>query len=482
MDGVSSKGLPRTIEEAARRYIHHYESNYRGPAKEMTRLSGYAEAKIFRLRKKAPKFFEEKLPILVNQAASALLACDAKTPTGVKKFNETHGNFLRILDELTRSQPPGEVNFQAERERAQERDRLLNRQITLRTEIEKLEATEFDGNEIGEDDDEESECAKVFQLLDKKKAELRKVSLLIATMEGQNVNEEVTFKLKVPERSYLSKLDESQINNLEEQIKEFLQVHKNRLDFYVDKSIIDNMLAKLNLGDRFNKEEMRQLSKDALDAYRQFYRELDKEWREEYFNHLCTNKTLMPKEGVILKGPEDVPDHIKQELDRNDLCYKRKLDEHLEEFTQRVGPDELVPEVGEAVDKDIDDDDDEDSDEFTANDDTTQVLNEIKAKSHIFVRVKEEPRDDYDNEAPSDDELLVTSDVGQHLESETMIEMEDIQKNGSTSTYASNPKRFKTNPPEVDSDNGDNDSDDDDDIEFIGTVEPSDNVTTVELD
>lgn len=70
--------MPRTIEGATKRYLTHYENNFVGSASDMFRLRNLARNFIYKLRKVAPKFYEEKLPQLVNQAASTLLTFDTQ--------------------------------------------------------------------------------------------------------------------------------------------------------------------------------------------------------------------------------------------------------------------------------------------------------------------------------------------------------------------------------------------------------------------
>lgn len=145
-------GLPKTIEEATRRYIHYYRQNYRGPAHDEYRLANMTRAFIQILRKRAPKFYDEKLPTFVNQACSTLLLNDTTTDSGRNKFHQQHAMFLVMLQDFKRSQPSGEVNFHSELTRLQEKSDLMRKQTTLQKRLEELEAYELSTDDIGEEE------------------------------------------------------------------------------------------------------------------------------------------------------------------------------------------------------------------------------------------------------------------------------------------------------------------------------------------
>lgn len=391
---------------------------------EQRRLSDACESKIIRLRKKAPKFYEEKLATLVNQAANELLMTDNRNYNGQMAFNRIHASFLIVLDELAKSQPQGELNFQKERERCQERDRLLKQQIELRTQIEKLEAFELDTDEVG-DNENENDYAKVFEQLDHLKSELTRVSHVIATMEGHRVEEEVEkVKLKIPERGILSQLSKEEIAKLEDHITEFLKENQNKKTaLYVEKTIIDGMLDRLKLSERFQPVQLNQLSKEVLDSYRSHFREKDREERENWHASLVASKSLLPKEGRILSGPDDVPDDVKRKLDDFDCDFRVNLQVELEKWAQRKESD--------APEESVEDEDDEGG---MAVPSVRAKLDARKFKDldnteTIFARTKEEPRDDYVAGTPSDDEMVLRADASEWLQGEDLIQIvdEDIQ-------------------------------------------------------
>jgi len=408
--------LPKTIEGATNRYLSTYEKRFQGPVEEMRRLKMYAEARILKLRKKAPNFYEEKLPTLVNQAASTLLSCETDSTAGKIKFNDTHRHFLLVLDELAKSQPAGDVDFQKERERAKEREELKKRHLYLRERIERLEAIEFTNDDIGEDDDASSYYMKTISEIDRLKLEMKDVVVAIAVMEGEKLDEGLKFELKVRRGSVLERLGESKLKHLEEQITQFLTEHKHkRRAIYFDKSIIAEMIEKLNIDtSKFTKQELLDIQKDALDAYKDFHRDRENERREEYFESLLKNKYLRPKEGIILESPDDVPEDVKARLEQSEIRSKRRLDEFMEEFLKRPGADE--ENAADLIEDGQESDDD--------------ILVSINENCTKYARIKEEPRDDYDNDVDSSDELMVNEDIAERIQESklrqnNLIEEED---------------------------------------------------------
>lgn len=415
-NGCSSSrptGLPRTIEEATRRYLANYQQNFVGPASEMTRLRDIAEAKIYRLRQKQPKFFEEKLPTLVNQACSELLTCNTATTEGSKKFHHTHKYFLRILDEFWRSVPVGEVNFQTERERSYLRDKLCQRQLELKAKISELEANEIDLDELG-DEDAETEYSKIYAETDKLKAELHTVSIQIAALENEPIEEEIEFEFRPPKSSILHRLTKLQLQKLENIMAEFVKEHKaKRTDMYVDVSIVEGMLKRLDIDNNlFTKEELHDMARDALDSYKEFFRRRDFERRNELYESLLKNKSLRPKEGIIFEDENDISDEVKRELDEIDDKYKKRINDFMDECAKRPCTDETA---GDEVEDDV------------VPQDTYQILESVRRSNPIFsqARIKEEPRDDYEYDLPSDDEVEVPEEMADALAHEESIECAD---------------------------------------------------------
>ena len=477
---TAPKGLPRTIEEASRRYMSNYEANYVGSAAEFYRLKGIAQGFIHSLRKRAPKFYEEKLPALVNQAASTLLTFDTSTPEGKQKFHRTHQIFLQILEDLRVSQPAGDVDFQTERTRIEERRKLFEKQLKLRKRLDELDSMELSVDELGEEDDDEQgeNCyAAIFKEVENIRAELLRVSIEIAYIEGERVEEEIDFKLKVPPRSVLNRLSEEQLTNLESQMLKFYkQSNNNKNALLVDKSIIDTMLAKLNIDvTQWKKVEIEDLSKHALDAYKSYFREIARQQREALHEELLNNKNLMPKEGLIFTSPDDVPEHILKKFKESESDMKYKLDKIYEEFANRPCADEAN---GEAV---------EDVEESRVGVLAPQVLDSIKQRAARYARVKEEPRDDFDEEIPEESEIEVPREVAESVVNNADINY--VTRDIAQEVAIKAEQELGTD--DEDNTNGDqnelgarnnNEDDDDDDIECLGTIEPTDKIKTVDVD
>lgn len=476
---AQSNGLPKTIEGATNRYLHTYESNFQGPTCEMKRLKKIAEANILILRRKAPNFYENHLPTLVNQAASAILSCETHTADGSRKFHETHRNFLKVLDELKKSQPEESVNFQNEVQRVREKDVLMQKQLFIRNKINELEATEIECDEVGSEE-AETKYNKIFGELDKLKIELKKISKMIAKLEGEELDFCAEFKLEIPDGSSLERLGACQQKNLESQIVEFLKQNKNKKkSMFVDKSIIDGMIAKLNIS-HLAQVEMNDLSKDALDAYKQFFRKIENERREEFYDSLLDNQYLKPKEGIILADPDDVPDDIKQRLDQSNRRYKRKMDECFEEFAKRQ-PENL----DENASADVIEDEDESSN------DGVEFLKIVEDNGHLFKRVKEEPRDDYENEAPSDDEAIVPSTAADDIEG--LHNGHPINNGNASSNYSTPQHQSSSSSPEPQASgslaiasgshhNAHNGNRSQDEFEVLGIVPPMDKIPVINID
>lgn len=400
----SKRGLPTTIEGATSRYIDVYERLFKGFQSEKTTLISKTYANIMVLRTKAPKFFEEKLPRLLNQAASTLLSCDVEDKAGLAKFNNAHRHLLLILDELRKTQPEGDVNFQTERDRLTLRDTYRAQQLKLREEISLLESIDFDVEDLGSDDSEAYN--NVFRQLDAKNAELKKVSMLLAQMEGESLDEEIAFELKIPPRSILERLTIPQRNKFEELVVEFLVENNHKNGLYLNQTVVEDILLKIGIhANQFSKDQWRDLSKEALDACKRYFRDKENALRDEYFDSLVKNKYLRPKEGEIIASPDALPDEIKAILDQNQNTAKRKIEELEEDFSKRPAQESTLP---------TDDIEDEVEEEDTVRAEVDKIVRE--AAPQIFTRIKEEPRSDYADDAPSDDELIASEAIADKIE------------------------------------------------------------------
>lgn len=463
--------LPRTIEEATRRYLFHYERLYRGGAHDLYRLRNMTRAFIYQLRKVAPRFYEERLPAFVNQACSTLLLLDTSTEQGAKKFHWTHGMFLKILDEFKKSQPTGEVKFEAERKRLEEKIKLLEKQISLQKRKEELEAFELSTADMGEEE-ENNEYMRVLREVDEVDTEMRRVNIEIAIIEGINIEQEPHFELKVKPRSILSRLTPEQLNNLERQMFEFVKENNNKRRANMDISVIEAMIEKLRIDpELFKKEELRHISKDALDAYKEYFRTAEMMRRESSLDELLNSKHLTPREGEIIKDPDDIPEEMKRKLEKHSRMGFNQTEDLITTFGMKPCSEDHIGEL-------VDDSGDEE-------DEKARIIESIKKKGIDCGRVKEEPRDDcVAGELSSDEEICVESDVAKAL-----VE-------GGVSTYASDKENRDYEDYEEDMmdheeeqdefiDNGhsqfNEEGDDDEEIECLGTVEPSDKIKTVDL-
>lgn len=419
LPGGAGPSLPTTIEGATQRYLITYEDNFRGPVAERCRLKDLAEAKIHALRKKAPSFFENKLPQIVNQAGSSLLNHDTSTDAGNKAFNVTHSDFLRVLDELKKSQPAGDTSFQSERDRHILKEDLQKQHLKIRDRIADLEAQELDVEELGCDGDtdsdlgaeevaalreaasrrEESRYQKIFVELDELKHKLRQVATRIAFMEGESLEDEVEFELKVAPRTMLERLDKNQLKKLEAQICQFLAEKKSRREF-PQKAVVERWLALAGVSQiTFKQQEFNDLTKDTSDAIRTFFRERENERRNEYFESLINNKKLLPKEGIILSSPDDIPDSVRVQLELSEKRSKRKLDEYCEQYSKMVCEE------------------DKGCDDLEADQSEDEVDNDLRRELVTFKRVKEEPRDDCEPDNGSGDEVILEEGIANDIES-----------------------------------------------------------------
>lgn len=471
--------LPKTIEEATRRYIHNYDRNFNGSAADLIRLKNMTQAFIYRLRKIAPRFYEEKLPTFINQACSSLLLCEPNTREGAEKFHMTHGLFLQILDEFKRSQPEGDVDFLNEKKRLEEKQKLIDKQISMKKRIEELDAIEISNDEMGDDEDLDNNYMRFMTEKDNLERELKAISMEIALIEGHQLEIETNFELVVPARSILNRLTKEELSDLEKQMKEFCEANKSRIAMYVDISVIEGMFQKLNIApERFQKEQIRHMMKDALDAYKAFFREADRNIRNKYYDQLLSSKHLLPREGVII-DPDDVPEEVRRRLEHNDRQGRQEFEEILETFSAKICNDK---EIGDGL---------EDSgDEMV--DDKARVIEKLKQKGIKFERVKEEPRDDckianymmeeefdVDEETAAmivDNRIVAISNAEMDYAGETDEEQQQPRKvarlDDSGSEGAQNSDERS---------NSNDDDDDDGDIECLGTVEPHDKIKLYQL-
>lgn len=385
---------PKTTEGATSQYLKYYEKYYRGSFDDRNRLRDLAHAKIILLRKKAPKFYEEKLANLINQASHALLTCNVGLPEGVKKFHETHEKFLRILDELGRCQPSGQVEFQIELDRLMEHDRLIADHQRLREEVSKLEAREIDLDELSDSEDCLKTYTKKLDELDKKKKELKDCAVLLAKIEGEEFEEHVEFELLPRKGSVLERLNQEQIVFLEEQLKTLGENAKNkRTVIYDQKPFIEESIKKLQLNIReYSAQDLKVLVQDTYDSYLDFYRRLEDEKRSDWHEHMLQDKYLLPREGAILKSPDDITPEMEALLKESEAKRNRAIND----LRAKLGSEEISTEEEERLMKEAgsdyvssDDDDEEDVE-------SREVRELINKKKEIFARVKEEPRDDYD--------------------------------------------------------------------------------------
>lgn len=411
-------GLPKTIEGAVARYFNTYQEIFQGDKREMTRLSDLLEGKLVKLRTKAPRFYDQRLYTLINQAASSLLTCNMKTHQGQKKFNETHRELCIVLDNLLITQPAGEADFPTEQRRVQERDRLNREHIELRKKLDILDATELD---LYDEDDLDN----FYKQRDKVERDLSAICKLIAEIEGEDIYQiGRKFRLCLSKKSLLNRLTQDQIEHLEEQIEETLNDSGNPTKDKVrlDKGVVDVFIQRLDLSENnFTKEDLIDLAKDTLDGIREFFRELEYERVSEFHDAIMKSEILQPKEGLILKGPDDVPPEISAKLDQSARRLKRQIDETLERYAEKQGDNYSA--IGDDVSDPLlvaarrpttaviggegEDDLDNESDDDLEQSHLEKVIIDKYKESHpeMFARIKEEPRDDYLNDCPSEDEI-----------------------------------------------------------------------------
>lgn len=386
--------LPRTIDGAKIRYLKNYQQQFRGDLSECKRLVDKTNAKFIALRLSCPNFYETKLPQLVNQVASKLLIPSVNTSKGQADFNQIHKRFLQILDELIRSQPSGEVNFDKESDRLDEREKIYLRAEQLRQEIEILEASTVECSQIGRDDQNDSEVDKLFDTIFKKKKECEFLLKKIAAMEGEQVEQDfgIDFELRFKDNSKLAKLDPDKHEYIEKQIKQFLNVNRaknfeDRRPF--DPQLIEDIINRLDLPEtNFNKDDKMLLTSEILRAYRTYFRELEIKRRNESLNYILSNEVLRPKEGIILESPDDVPLAIEQKFVEHEQIYKAGL-----EFLDRTfcTKEEAQGEIDEnPTDEEEHDSIDEEGE--------ARAKEELRKFQEAFPRVKEEPKQDYEDE------------------------------------------------------------------------------------
>lgn len=461
--------------------MYHYTKNFVGPAHELIRLKSITTAFINQIRKNAPKFYEERLPQFVNQACSTLLTYETSTHKGSNDFHKCHSTFLCILKSFKQSQPAGEISFQEERTYFEEKTKLKQEYLTLRARIEELEAAELDYDELGEDDTEDDNVYdSIFNELDRLKADLKRVSVEIAHMDGFQIEEEPTFELRVPPRSIMNSLTKEQLKKLEQQMFDLVKANKNeRTAMYVDKSIIDSMIEKLDIDlTKFKKEQIKDITKDALDAYKSYFREIDSKNREVFYNDLLTRPSLAPKEGLIISGPDDVPEEIRTKLDTNNQQCKREIEEILESYSKRPC---ATDHIGDAID------------DAEPENDMAKIIESVRAKGVRYERVKEEPRDDCE-EYSSGEEQYIDKDLAEAVVDNRDIVYVSISSDSETSDHEGEDKAESAGDGKqvklemsggsdgISNSHDESGQDDDDEIEFLGTIEPTDKIKTFALE
>lgn len=476
-----------------------------------------AEAKAYHLRKKQPNFYKHKLSKLINEACDVLIEIGEKSTSqekatiGKEIYNKVHKDLMQILDDLVESVPRLDISFEKERDRLLVREELCKRRVELEEQIYKLKASEIDLDDLPEykDDDElATSYEKTFVEIDKLERQLHDVSVHIAALEDKPIEEEVEFCLIVPPNSILNKLTQEQLSRLEQLMFKFASSQKNAKE--INKTIIDGMLDVLDIDkSSFSKEELNILARDALDAYTQYFRMLADQRRHDFYDDLINNKTLEPKEGLILKDENDVSEEIRNKLDSIDREFKRKIEDCFENFAQR---------------KELEDNYEEVEDDYDPIKETRDLLRTVKESNPIFAqsRVKEEPVDEYEIELEvgedsiDDNQLVIEEDNNPN---KIKVERSDGSKND---FQEPSPKMVKLewlprtsaplnkHPPEsrvqkTNAQTGINDyiepsssrnqiTDErahvkqedyvsgDDDIEFIGVVEPAAKIKHVSLD
>lgn len=419
--GVKRK-LPDTTEGATDRYLKNYAKYYKGETDEKKRLLDLTHAKIVLLRKKAPKFYEEKLTTLINQASSALLACNTLTDEGVAKFHETNKNFLRIIDELGRNQPSGRVDFQIELDRIRELDRLYEDQKRLSKLVHEFEAEEFSMDDLSSDED--YSYAQKMQAYDEAKDQLYQNSLKIVKIEGENIEEDLEFELLPRESSLLARLEPDQIGVLEKKLKELAEPAKNkRRAIYEKRPYIKEVIVSLRLDKReFDERNIETLVQDTYDAYLDFYRDIAEQRRSEWHDEMLNDEALCPKEGIILKDPDDITPEMRAKMEESKAKRQKGINDLYAKYESRAKTKEdehrLLTGAGE---DDIEDDYDD-----RERDRNEEILNIINQKEGIYARVKEEPRDDYRQVQPSNCLEESLDDEEEYFEDEEEI----VQSNG----------------------------------------------------
>lgn len=420
--------LPRTIEGAVARYMNVYKTNFVGQdLREMNRLKDLLEVKLAKLRRKAPEFYDKRLCPLIIQAASTLLTCNMRTNLGQKKFNETHRELCIVLDNLLQTQPAGEADFPTERRRVQERDSLNRQHIELRKKLDELDATELDLYD-------EDELTQFYSKREKLERDLSAVCKLIAEIEGENIDKlNRKFVLAPHTTNMLSRLTPDQFEHLETQISEYLIEEGPK--HTMDKGVVDVFIERLDLSDNnFTKEDLVDLAKDTLDAIREFYRECEYERVNEFHDAIMNSDILKPKEGLILKSFNDVPPEIAEKLNKSAKRLKRQIDETLEKFAEKQGEhynafgDDVNeravvarrPDAQDLLDDAFEDLANESDDDLLEQEAYEKAfINKYKQDNpELFARVKEEPRDDYTGDCPSEEEIELEEEDAQLLDPE----------------------------------------------------------------
>lgn len=399
-------GLPKTIEGARSRYHMAYRKQFRGEHAERIRLLDLFDTRCLNLEEECRNFYHERFAKLVNQAASRLLACNVDTDEGRNKFNQNHMKFLRVMDDLKRSQPTAdrEVSLDVEIQRVEERDSLIKESDKLRKEIEILKAQEVDLNEINSDD-EEDPLEKMFIEI-KRKEKLLEINLTkLAHLQGDNPEEasNVNFDLKRVKHSKFAKLSDDHFEKIQREISKCFNNNRklpaderNPLD--VDQ--IQSILSKLDLTDyEFTSDDIVELIKDIHKSYTKAVRSVNLEDMIDHHEYYLQSAILKPKEGDILNDPYDVPEDVKRIFDEHEQHYRAEIEK------QKIDDEPLPIEDGKGediVNRRTNDDIDEDEDSHDSFDELLEkAKEEIRTNPELYSRVKEEPKAESDESSRS---------------------------------------------------------------------------------
>lgn len=459
--------LPKTVGGAFIRYVKIYNSQFRGSPSDRRRLLDRADQKIMSLSRVAPKFYEERLPLLINQVASLLLTFDVKTSEGQENFHKTHQRFIKILIELSSSQPSGEINFDVEMQRILEREKLVEEQRKLRIEIDRLKALEFSSLDLGVEDDER--ISRVTKQLEQNTKRLLQVCMLIAKMEGEEIeSKKIEFELVVSKNTILSELDEEVVLQFEkiilDSLREQSQNNPNSIRSWYDVEFttpirikLEEHASKLNM----NSDNQSELVREILAAYSSYFKRTDQKRREVYLEELCKNKSLRPKDGLDLRDPDDIPPEVKRRLEESERESRAQLN-RLEEACEKMFQ-EKPTDAEDLSDEDV-------VENLQPNLETIiETRKTIDTNPNLYARVKEEPRDDYDDSSQPDAKPKNTVDLDLGLEKPETSALQSLPHTSTNGTSQQKILAIEDTPMEVD------------DCEQLGIVEPQQKIECIDI-